>query len=147
MTQKGRPWTMTLSLTLQCAVVAAIILWSIVHIQSLGPIHIPDPLPPFPRAAAVKVVDVQRSAVAAAMMSVPVARRPFTAPTRIQSAEIALAQLDAMPAVDVPGGGIGAMDGVVNTIVDFADRLSRGGGACDGDACRTAAASTGAAGE
>src|SRR5688500_9553286 len=124
---RRRPWTMALSLTLQCAVVAAIILWSIFHIEALGPIVLPNPLPPFPRLAAVKVVDVQRSSTSSAESAViPAPRRPFTAPTRIQSADIALAAVDEAPPASAAGGGTGILDGVMSGLADVADKLTHG---------------------
>jgi periplasmic protein TonB len=121
---KGRPWTMAASITFQCATSAAIILTSLLRIDSLGPIHIPDPMPPFPRAAAVKVVAVQRPS--AAVTSVLTPPRVFISPTRIQPAAVALAPVTEAPVVSLPGGVSGATDGVVDSIPNFTTSLPRG---------------------
>jgi periplasmic protein TonB len=117
---------MAVSLTLQCAILSAIILWSILHIEALGPISLPDPLPPFPRGAAVKIVDVQRSPAPAHARSITVQPKQFTAPARTQSAAVAPAPVIEAPVVGQSGGGLGVMNGVLNTIADAADTLTRG---------------------
>jgi protein TonB len=123
---RRRPWTMAVSLSLQCTVVAAIVLWSILHIEALGPIRIPGPLPPFPRLAAVKIIDVQRSPATAASAVIPAARPVFAAPTRIASAAVALASIDEAPALGPPGAGAGMLDGVLSGVADLANKLSGG---------------------
>jgi periplasmic protein TonB len=124
--RRGRPWTMAVSLTLQCAVVAAILLWSIVHIEALGPISIPDPLPPFPRGAAVKIIDVKRASTPVSAKSIAVQPKPFIAPKQIPSAAVALAPVFEAPAAGAPGGGIGATEGVNNPIGEAGGVLPRG---------------------
>jgi periplasmic protein TonB len=110
--EKKQPWSIAFSLTLQSAAVAAILLWSILHVESLGPILLPDPLPPLRRGSVVKVVDVQRSAGPASAKRIIVERKPFTAPTRIPPAAMALATVIEAPDASSYGGGPGVMDGV-----------------------------------
>jgi periplasmic protein TonB len=122
---KHRPWTMAVSLTLQCAIVAAVILWSVLHVETLGPVSLPDPSPPLRRGKAVKVVDVQRAASAAPTRSAALHPKVFAAPIRIQSAAVALASISDAPAVGV-SYMVGAAEGVMNSIVNSADRLTGG---------------------
>lgn len=76
-----RPWTVAASLTLQCAVVGAGILLSIITIDRLPLVQLPLPLPPLPAAPrAVEIVAVERAATAANSSA---RSRVFTAPARI----------------------------------------------------------------
>jgi hypothetical protein len=54
---RQKPWTMAASLTLQCIGVTAVLLYSALKIQPLGPVKMTDLLPPIPRIPAVQVVD------------------------------------------------------------------------------------------
>ena len=109
--RKTQPWSMAFSLTLQSAAVAAILLWSILRVESLGPIVLADPLPPLRRGSVVKVVDVQRSTGPASAKRIVTERKVFTAPTRIPPA-IALAPVIEAPDASPFGGGPGIPDGI-----------------------------------
>jgi protein TonB len=126
-THRSRPWTVAISLTLQCGAVAAAILWSILHIESLGPIALPDPIPPFRQSSAVKVVTVQRADGPVSTKSITAPVKVFAAPARIAPAAVAFADLvEAPPAVSAIGSGIGILDGVASAVADAANTLTRG---------------------
>jgi protein TonB len=120
------PWTMAASLTLQCVVVAAVALWSLLHIEALGPIRVPTPLPPFPRMSAVEVVDVQRSSAPGPSAVIPAQRHVFKAPTQIRPADPALASVEEAPSTGAFEGRPGMLDGVMSRLADMANNLTRG---------------------
>jgi protein TonB len=79
--EQRSPWTFAVSVTLQTAMAAGVVLLSIITIDRLPNVELPAPMPPLPRApATVELVDTSavRATTAAAMTT-----RVFTAPSRI----------------------------------------------------------------
>src|SRR4051794_23096488 len=88
-----KPWTLGASLTLQCAIVGSLVLYSAIHVDTLPLIsmrHLELPMPAVPKAVELVPIPngVHRSG------SLTVSPRPFTAPRTIP---------DGIPDIDDSG--------------------------------------------
>lgn len=78
---------MMLSFTLQALAITACVIISILTVDKLGAVSLPQPIPPYPRVPKpVKLVPVPRSTGGSSALSMRTAApRPFVVPTRIPS--------------------------------------------------------------
>src|SRR6185369_5472497 len=94
-TTRNKPWTLGASITLQCAIVGTMVLYSAMHVDML-PLntvrHLELPTPPAPPPEAVKIVDAILERHAGSFTMSP---RPFTAPTTIPPQVAKIIDLDA----------------------------------------------------
>jgi protein TonB len=106
LTERKRPWTMAVSVTLQSATVGAILVLSILSVERMPDVTMPSPLPPLARAPAVEIVasEVARTARSAA-----------TALSATLLAPIRIPQQIAMITDPAPEVGSGSPDGLVGT--------------------------------
>src|SRR5258708_27531617 len=84
-TQSNRnPWSLAVSLTLQCALVGAVLLVSVLHVEKLS-FDLMKPVPlsvPYMKPPSIDVIGTirERSSTSTAALTVP---RPFVEPSRI----------------------------------------------------------------
>src|SRR5260370_14472036 len=86
-TQSNRtPWSLAVSLTLQCALVGAVLLVSVLHVEKLS-FDLMKPVPlsvPYMKPPSIDVIGTirERSSTSTAALTVP---RPFVEPSRIST--------------------------------------------------------------
>jgi len=110
-THQRNPWSMVLSLIMQSAAAASVVIVSLFTIQRLPNIALPIPLPPFPSMP--KAVELVPAPAGTQARGPSIPRRAFTAPSRIppgihdihDDALSAVPLLPADPGIAGPGSG------------------------------------------
>jgi protein TonB len=106
LTERKRPWTMAVSVTLQSAFVASVVLVSILTVERMPDFELPAPLPPFSRAP--KPVEIVAAEIIRTANSVQQMASGFFEPVRIP-------QTVAMITDPAPNVGAGSSEGLVGT--------------------------------
>jgi periplasmic protein TonB len=118
-TTRNKPWTLGASLTLQCAIVGSMVLYSAVHVDvlPLNTRHLELPMPPVPKLDFIKVISSFVEPHAGSLTMLP--RRVFTMPVSIPKGvpDSNDAGLEAPVLASFSGAGTsGASDGIFGSL-------------------------------